>query len=126
MMPIDPKSWNLETSLPRLTGFTMGDELTAMAAEREDIVLLTADLMYSNGTKGFYDAFPDRYFNVGIAEQNMVSIGAGLAVSGLIPYVSTFASFASLLCAEQMRTDLAYPRMKVRVLAHHAGISMGF
>jgi transketolase len=56
--PLDPKSWNIETSLPRLTGFTMGDELTAMAAEREDIVVLTADLMYSNGTKIFHDHFP--------------------------------------------------------------------
>jgi transketolase len=56
----------------------------------------------------------------------MISVAAGMAANGLIPYVSTFASFASLLGAEQMRTDLAYPKMKVRVLAHHAGIAMGF
>lgn len=126
MMPLDPKSWNIETSLPRLPGFTMGDELAAMAAERDDIVFLTADLMYSNGTKIFFDRFPERAFNVGIAEQNMISIAAGMAASGYIPYVSTFASFVSLLGAEQMRTDMAYPRMKVRILAHHAGIAMGF
>lgn len=122
----DPKSWNIETSLPRLAAFTMGDELAAMAAERDDIVVLTADLMYANATKVFLDRFPDRYFNLGIAEQNMVSVAAGMAATGLVPYVSTFASFVSLLAAEQMRTDLAYPGMKVRILAHHAGISMGF
>ena len=126
MMPLDPKSWNIETSLPKLTAFPMGEELADMASRRDDIVVLTADLMYSNGTKIFQDRFPDRFFNVGIAEQNMISVAAGLAASGFIPYVSTFASFASLLGAEQMRTDLAYPRMPVRILAHHAGISMGF
>lgn len=126
MQPADPKSWNIETSLPRLNAFTMGDELTSMAEEREDIVVLTADLMFSNGTKAFHDRYPDRFYNIGIAEQNMISIAAGMAASGLRPYVSTFASFASLLGAEQIRTDLAYPLMPVRILAHHAGIAMGF
>jgi transketolase len=69
---------------------------------------------------------PDRFFNVGIAEQNMVSMAAGMATFGYIPYVATFASFLGLLCAEQMRTDLAYPNLPVRLLAHHAGISLGF
>jgi transketolase len=82
--------------------------------------------MISNRTGDFADRHPDRFVNVGIAEQNMVSMAAGLAACGFIPYVSTFASFASLLCAEQLRTDLAYPAMPVRVLAHHAGIAMGF
>jgi transketolase len=126
MRPLDPKSWNIETSLPKLDALTMGDELTAMAETREDIVVLTADLMFSNATNGFKARFPKRFFNTGIAEQNMVSIAAGLAASGLTPYVATFASFASLLCAEQARTDLAYTKMRVRILAHHAGISMGF
>jgi len=124
--PQDPKSWNIETSLPRLTAFTMGDELADMAAGRDDIVVLTADLMYSNGTKAFRDRHPQRFYNLGIAEQNMISVAAGMAASGLTPYVSTFASFASLLGAEQIRTDLAYPSMRVRILAHHAGIAMGF
>ncbi|NPT38503.1 transketolase family protein [Paraburkholderia xenovorans] len=124
--PQDPKSWNIETSLPRLTSFTMGDELASIAATRDDIVVLTADLMYSNGTKAFFDRYPQRFYNVGIAEQNMISMAAGMAASGLTPYVSTFASFASLLGAEQIRTDLAYPSMPVRILAHHAGIAMGF
>jgi len=122
----DAKSWNIETSLPRLTAFTMGEELVQMAQERGDIVVLTADLMFSNGTKAFHDRFPERFYNIGIAEQNMISVAAGMAASGQLPYVSTFASFASLLGAEQIRTDLAYPRMPVRILAHHAGIAMGF
>lgn len=126
MEPLDPASWNIETSLAKLPALTMGDELSAMAAGRDDIVVLTADLASSNGLSLFRDRFPDRFINTGIAEQNMMSVAAGLAACGLIPYVSTFASFASLLCAEQLRTDMAYTKMPVRVLAHHAGISMGF
>ncbi|MBV1688902.1 transketolase family protein [Novosphingobium sp. G106] len=123
---MDPASWNIETSLAKLPGLTMGDELCAMAAEREDIVVLTADLASSNGTSVFRDRFPERFINTGIAEQNMMSVAAGLAASGFTPYVSTFAAFASLLCAEQLRTDMAYTKLPVRILAHHAGVSMGF
>jgi transketolase len=124
--PLDSKSWNIETSLAKLPGLTMGDELAVMAKTRSEIVVLTADLAYSNGTIAFRERFPERFINTGIAEQNMMSIAAGLAASGFIPYVSFFASFASLLCAEQLRTDMAYPKMPVRILAHHAGVSMGF
>jgi transketolase len=109
-----------------LASLVAGDELARMADERDDIVVLTADLMLSNRTSDFHARHPDRFFNVGIAEQNMMSMAAGLATCGLIPYVSTFASFAALLCAEHLRTDLAYPQLPVRVLAHHAGIAMGF
>jgi transketolase len=123
---LDQESWNVETSIPLLHSLVAGEELADMADERDDIVVLTADLMTSNRTSDFAGRHPDRFINVGIAEQNMVSMAAGLAACGRIPYVSTFASFASLLCAEQLRTDLAYPRMPVRVLAHHAGIAMGF
>lgn len=122
----DPGSWNIETSLPRLTAFTMGNELADLADGRDDIVVLTADLMYSNGTREFADRHPSRFHNLGIAEQNMVSVAAGMAASGDRPYVATFASFAALLAAEQIRTDLAYPALPVRILAHHAGVAMGF
>jgi transketolase len=104
----------------------MSAELEELAATRDDIVVLTADLASSNGLDAFQRRYPNRFVNTGIAEQNMMSLAAGLASTGMIPFVSTFASFASLLCAEQMRTDLAYTKMKVRILAHHAGISMGF
>lgn len=123
---LDVQSWNIQTQLPKLHAFTMADELIRLAQSRADIVALTADLAYSNGLTAFAQQFPDRFFNVGIAEQNMMSIAAGLAASGFTPFVSTFASFASLLCAEHLRTDLAYTRMPVRVLAHHAGVAMGF
>ena len=119
-------SWNIAISLPALTGFTMADELIALAENHDDIVVLTADLALSNGLCQFQDRFPARFFNLGIAEQNMVSVAAGLAASGYRPYISTFASFVSLLAAEQLRTDLAYPGMPVRVLAHHAGVALGF
>ena len=124
--PIDPASWNIETSMPKLDALTMGDELAAMGETRPEILVLTADLMFSNATNAFRDKFPDRFINTGIAEQNMMSVAAGLAAAGFKPYVATFASFASLLCAEQVRTDLAYTKMPVRIIAHHAGISMGF
>ncbi len=124
--PIDAHSWNIETSMAHLRAFTMSDELERLATVRDDIVVLTADLASSNGLDSFQRKFPDRFVNTGIAEQNMMSVAAGLAASGMTPFVSTFASFTSLLCAEQMRTDLAYTKMKVRVLSHHAGISMGF
>jgi transketolase len=123
---LDPASWNILTSMPKLSALTMSAELEALAATRDDIVVLTADLASSNGLDSFQRAYPARFVNTGIAEQNMMSVAAGMASTGMIPFVATFASFASLLCAEQLRTDLAYTRMKVRVLAHHAGISMGF
>ncbi|MDQ2700096.1 MAG: transketolase, partial [Actinomycetota bacterium] len=124
--PLDEDSWNVSSSVENMYSLVAGDELAVMGDEREDILVLTADLMISNRTGDFQDRHPDRFINVGIAEQNMVSMAAGLATCGYIPYVSTFASFASLLCAEQMRTDLAYPGVPVRVLAHHAGVAMGF
>ena len=124
--PIDPASWNIETSMPKMSAFTMSDELESLAAQRDDLIVLTADLATSNGLINFQQKYPQRFINTGIAEQNMMSVAAGLAATGFIPFVSTFASFASLLCGEQMRTDMAYTKMKVRILAHHAGISMGF
>jgi len=122
----DSDSWNVATSTPLLYSLVFGEELANMADERDDILVLTADLMTSNRTSDFASRHPDRFYNLGIAEQNMVSVAAGLSTCGYIPYISTFASFASLLCAEQLRTDLAYTKAQVRVIAHHAGISMGF
>ncbi len=119
-------SWNVTTSMPGLHSFVAGEELADLVDDGHDIVVLTADLATSNRLTDFRDRHPQRFFNVGIAEQNMVSIAAGLAACGHQVWVSTFASFASLLCAEHLRTDLAYPQLPVRVLAHHAGISMGF
>lgn len=123
---LDPASWNILTSMDKLPALTMSAELEELASQRDDIVVLTADLASSNGLDSFQRRYPGRFINTGIAEQNMMSIAAGLASTGMVPYVSTFASFASLLCAEQLRTDMAYTGMKVRIIAHHAGIAMGF
>ena len=73
-----------------------------------------------------FRSHPDRFFNLGIAEKNMITVAAGLAASGQVVYAATFASFCALLGAEQIRTDCAYPGMPVRVVGHHSGMSMGF
>lgn len=120
----DPGSWSLADD--QTPSFIAGDELAALAERHGEIVVMTADLMYSNRLDRFRAAQPDRFINVGIAEQNMVCMAAGMAASGKVPYVATFASFVALLCAEQLRTAVAYPALPVRVLAHHAGMSLGF
>ncbi len=125
-VPSDPESWDLSTSAQLARAAVAGTVLADLADNDPRVVVLTADLMYSNRTSDFRDRHPARFFNVGIAEQNMVTMAAGMATLGFIPYVASFASFVGLLCAEQLRTDLAYPGMRVRVLAHHAGISLGF
>jgi transketolase len=125
-VPSDPTSWDLGTTETLNRSFVAGETLADLADGDSRIVVLTADLKYSNRTVDFARRHPQRFFNVGIAEQNMVSMAAGMATFGYIPYVATFASFVGLLCAEQMRTDLAYPNLPVRLLAHHAGISLGF
>ncbi len=122
----DPDSWDMAVSSRLAQAFVAGEELAAIADDDDRIVVLTADLKFSNRTVEFEQRHPERFFNVGIAEQNMVTMAAGIATFGFVPYVATFASFVGLLAAEQLRTDLAYPGLPVRVLAHHAGISLGF
>jgi transketolase len=102
-----------------------GKVLAEIGQSNPDIVVLTADLMRSNKTGDFAKVIPERFFNFGIAEQNMMAAAAGLAVSGKIPYVSTFAAFASMRCCEQLRSTIAYPKLKVRIVSSHAGLSMG-
>lgn len=106
--------------------FVLGEELADIADDDERIVVLTADLAKANRVTDFAERHPQRFFNVGIAEKNMVTIAAGMAASGLVPYAATFSAFAALLCCEQIRTDCAYTRMPVRVVGHHSGMSMGF
>lgn len=102
-----------------------GKVLAEIGQTNPDIVVLTADLMRSNKTGDFAKEIPERFFNFGIAEQNMMAAAAGMAVSGKIPYVSTFAAFASMRCCEQLRTTIAYPKLKVRIVSSHSGLSMG-
>lgn len=106
--------------------FVAGEELADLADSDPRVVVLTADLASANRLADFAARHADRFFDMGIAEKNMITAAAGLASTGLVPFVGTFASFAALLGYEQIRTDCAYPGMPVRVLAHHSGMSLGY
>jgi transketolase len=125
-MSLHPDTWDLPTSTRLAPYLNWGQALAELGQDHPEIVVLTADLKHANRLYDFERAHPDRFFNLGIAEKNMVSAAAGLAAAGLLPYVATYASFIGLLCAEQIRTDVCYPGLPVRILAHHAGITMGF
>jgi transketolase len=102
-----------------------GRTLAEMGKADDRIVGITADLAKTTAIVHFANAFPDRFFNVGIAEQNMMGVAAGLAKAGLIPFASTMAVFATLRAGEQVRTDIAYQNLPVKIIATHAGISFG-
>lgn len=109
-----------------IPAFVAGEELADLGDSDPRIVVLTADLAHANRAVDFAARHPDRFFNVGVAEQNMVSIAAGMASTGLVPYAATFAAYLALLACEQLRTDCAYTAMPVRLLAHHSGMSLGY
>ena len=124
---LQAESWHLLTLIERAPGFhILADTLADLVDEGHPIVAGTADLKYSNGLVAFQERHPDRYVQFGISEQHMVSTAAGLATTGLQPYVATFASFMAYLACEQIRTDIAYTKQPVRLIGHHAGITLGF
>lgn len=90
-----------------------------------NIVVLDADLSKSTKTETFLKAYPDRFFNIGIAEANMMAIAAGMATCGKTVFASTFAIFAALRACEQVRNSICYPKLNVKIGATHAGISVG-
>ena len=102
-----------------------GEELAKLGEENKDIVVLDADLSTATKTGIFAEKFPDRFINVGIAEQNLMGIAAGLSTFGKIPYASTFAVFAAGRAYEQIRNSIAYPKLNVKICATHAGITVG-
>jgi len=102
-----------------------GKGLVALGAEHDDIVVLDADLAGSTKTGMFAKAYPDRHFNCGIAEGNMMSVAAGLASTGLVPFASSFAMFASGRAFEQIRNSIGYPALNVKIGASHGGMSVG-
>ena len=102
-----------------------GKILVELGKDNPDIVVLDADLSRSTMTKYFAQAFPERFIQCGLAEQNMIGIAAGLASCGKIPFVSTFAVFASSRCFDQVRMCLAQPKTNVKVVATHGGITVG-
>ncbi len=114
------------SDLPReSTRDAYGRALVELGARRSDVVVLDADLSGSTRTGWFGEKFPERFFNMGIAEQNMMNVAAGLAMSGKTPFASTFAIFASGRAWEQVRNTVAYPSLPVRICATHAGITVG-
>jgi transketolase len=102
-----------------------GETLVELGRENRDIVALDADLCRSTMTQLFAREFPERFFDCGIAEQNMVGIAGGLAASGKIPFASTFAVFAPGRCFDQIRMSIAQPKLNVKLVVTHGGISVG-
>ena len=102
-----------------------GEELAKLGEENSNIVVLDADLSSATKTNIFAQKFPDRFINVGIAEQNLMGVAAGLSTFGKIPYASTFAVFAAGRSYEQIRNSIAYPKLNVKICATHAGITVG-
>ena len=102
-----------------------GNALVALGKEHENVVVLDADLAGSTKTGMFQKAFPERHINCGIAEANMTGIAAGLATCGKVPFMSSFAMFATGRNFEQIRNSIGYPHLNVKICATHAGISVG-
>ncbi len=109
----------------KATRESYGEALTALAEKYENLVVLDADLAAATKTGIFKKAYPDRFFDCGIAEANMMGVAAGLAASGMIPFASTFAMFAAGRAYEIVRNSIGYPHLNVKIGATHAGISVG-
>ena len=102
-----------------------GDALVELGGQYPKLVVLDADLSGSTMTKGFAKAYPDRFFNMGIAEGNMMTVAAGLAAAGKKAFANSFAIFASGRAFEQVRNSIAYPHLNVTVVGSHGGLSVG-
>ncbi len=102
-----------------------GNALKALGEKHDNVVVLDADLAGATKTGVFKKAFPDRFFDCGIAEGNLMGVAAGLSTTGLVPFASTFAMFAAGRAFEQVRNSIGYPHLNVKIGATHAGISVG-
>ena len=111
--------------MEKATRAAYGEALAELGAKNDKVVVLDADLSKSTMTATFQKEFPDRFFNMGIAEANMVDVAAGLSTMGLIPFCSTFAMFGAGRAYEQVRNSIAYPRFNVKLCMTHAGLSVG-
>lgn len=114
-----------ELKLGAATREAFGKALVALGKENPNVVVCDADLSKSTMTAGFGKEFPERFFSCGIAEANMVSIGAGLASSGKVAFVSSFSAFVLNKGFEQLRVNVAYPNVPLKVVGTHSGISIG-
>ncbi len=110
---------------PIATRQAYGDALVRLGEEHDEVVALDADLAVSTQSMKFGKEYPDRFFNVGAAEANMMSISCGLAATGKVPYASTFAIFATSRSYDQVRLGIAHNELKVRIGASHGGVSLG-
>ena len=102
-----------------------GEGLAELGAEDENVVALCADLTGSLKMNAFQDAFPNRFFQVGIAEANMISLAAGMTIGGKIPFTGTFANFSTGRVYDQIRQSIAYSKKNVKICASHAGLTLG-
>ncbi len=118
-------NYDVYSQIKLQTAEIYGNTLCELAAEHPDIVGLSADLAKSTKIGLMQEKFPERFFNVGIAEQNMFGIAAGMAKAGLTPFVSTFAIFTSMRGLDQVHTDICYQNVNVKMMGTHAGLSFG-
>ena len=118
-------TWNVYDADKLTQREIYGLVLCELGERYPNIVGLSADLAQSTKIGMFGDKYPDRFFNFGIAEQNMFGVGAGLAKAGLIPFISTFSAFASMRACEFLRTDICYQNLNCKIIATHGGTSFG-
>ena len=109
----------------KATRQSYGEALAELGEEKENVVVLDADLSTATKTNIFAKKFPERFFNMGIAEQDMVTTAAGMSTMGKIPFLSTFAVFAAGRAYDQIRNSICYPNLNVKICATHAGITVG-
>ena len=115
----------MDENIKKATRQSYGEALLELGKENENIVVFDADLSTATKTNLFAKEFPNRFFDMGIAEQNMISTAAGMATRGKIPYASTFAVFAAGRAYDQIRNSVCYPKLNVKICATHAGITVG-
>jgi transketolase len=115
----------MNQDIKKATRQSYGEELEKLGLENEQIVVLDADLSGATKTEIFAKRFPERFFDMGISEQDMISTAAGMAAMGKIPYASTFAMFAIGRAYDQIRNSICYPKLNVKICATHAGITVG-
>lgn len=115
----------MDENIKKATRQSYGEALLELGKENENIVVFDADLSTATKTNLFAKEFPNRFFDMGIAEQNMISTAAGMATCGKIPYASTFAVFAAGRTYDQIRNSVCYPKLNVKICATHAGITVG-